>query len=127
MSHKDKYTGILDKNGVKIHNGDEVLVHHHNTYPKHPYSCKVIYKHGWKLKADKKYEGDDFDVYAWRKSIEVIKTDNASVFEFNSFEELKDKWFQQNIGFTITGEQRKLLYQCFDDAFKLGQEQLKQL
>lgn len=126
MNHKDKYTGILDRNGVKINNGDDVLVYHHNTYPKHPYKCKVIYKHGWKLKGIEKYEGDGFDVYAWRKSIEVVKTNNESIFEINSFEELKDKWFQSNIGFTIAGEERKLFHKCFEDAFKLGQEQIKQ-
>jgi hypothetical protein len=52
MRHKNKFTGILDKNGVKINNGDTVLVYHHNSYPKHPYNCTVVYKHGWKLKSN---------------------------------------------------------------------------
>lgn len=119
-----KQTGILDINGVMISNGDDVLVHHYNTYPKHPYKCKVIWKHGWKLKADKKGDGHGYDVYAWRKSIEVVKTDNESLFDFSSYEELKDKWFQKNAPFSIIGEERKRLHQCFEEAFKLGQEQI---
>lgn len=125
MKPKEKYTGILDKNGVKINNGDDVLVYHYNTYPKHPYNCKVVYKHGWKLvSTDKTNYGKDYDVYAWRKAIEVIKTDNESIFLCDNFQELKDKWFSKNVSFMITGQERKLLHQCFEDAFKLGQEQL---
>lgn len=119
MSHKDKFTGIYDRNGIPIDNGDDVLVYHHNTYPKQPYKCKVIYKHGWKLKGN---EGDGYDVYAWRKNIEVVNTNNESIFELNSFQEIKDKWFSKNAPFSISGEPRKLLHKCFEEAFKLGQE-----
>ena len=125
-SHLDKFTGIYDKNGVPIYNGDNVLVHHYNTYPKHPYKCKVIWKHGWVLKAEKEHEGSNYDVYAWRKAIEVLNTNNKSIYELNSYQEIKDKWFFKNVNFMITGEQRKLLHKCFEEAFKLGQEQLKQ-
>ena len=83
-SHRDKFTGIYDKNGVPIQNADDVLVHHYNTYPKRPYKCKVIYKHGWKLKGEGG-EGNDYDVYAWRHAIEVVGTDNPSIFELNSY------------------------------------------
>ena len=124
-SHKDKFTGIYDRNGVPINNGDDILVHHYNSYPKHPYKCKVIYKHGWILKG-KESEGNGYDVDAWRKAIEVIKSDNPSIFESKSFEDIKSKWFRKNVGFMIAGEQRKLLDLCFEEAFKLGQE-LKQL
>jgi len=122
--HKDKFTGILDKNGVKINNGDNVLVYHYNSYPKHPYNCKVIYKRGWKLiSTDGTNNGKDYCVESWRKSIEVVGS-GESVFITNSYEEIKDKWFQKNVSFLITGEQRKLLHKCFEEAFKLGQEQL---
>jgi len=121
-SHKDKFTGIYDRNGIPINNGDDVLVHHYNTYPKHPYKCKVIWKHGWILKGK---EGNGYNVYAWREAIEVVKSDNPSIFELKSFEDVKSKWFGKNVGFMIAGEQRKLLIQCFEEAFKLGQE-LKQ-
>ena len=125
MKHKNKYTGILDKNGVKINNGDDVLVYHHNSYPKNPYYCKVVYKHGWKLiSTDGSNQGKDFDVYCWRKSIEVVKTENESVFVTLSYQEIKDKWFHRNVSFLITGEERKLLHKCFEEAYKLGQEQL---
>jgi hypothetical protein len=123
-SHRDKFTGIYDRNGVPINNGDDVLVHHYNTYPKHPYRCKVIYKHGWELKG-KESEGNGYDVYAWRKAIEVVGTDNPSVFELKTYQEIKDKWFGKNVSFMISGEERKLLHKCFEEAFKLGQE-LKQ-
>ena len=36
-SHKDKFTGIYDRNGIPINNGDDVLVHHYNRYQKHAY------------------------------------------------------------------------------------------
>lgn len=123
-SHKDKFTGIYDRNGIPIKNGDDVLVYHFNTYPQHPYKCKVIYKHGWKLKGKDGY-GNNYDVHAWRKSIEVTKSDNPSIFELKSFQEVKDKWFSKNVSFLVNGEQRKLIHKCFEDAFKLGQE-LKQ-
>lgn len=122
--HKDKFTGIYDRNGVPINNGDDVLVHHYNTHPKTPYKCKVVYKHGWVLKGKEGY-GNNYDVYAWRKAIEVVKSDNQSIFELKSYQEIKDKWFSKNVSFMIAGEQRKLLNRCFEEAFKLGQE-LKQ-
>lgn len=122
--HKDKFTGIHDRNGVPINNGDDVLVHHYNTYPKYQYKCKVIYKHGWVLKG-KESEGNGYDVYAWRKAIEVVKSDNPSIFELKSFEDIKRKWFRVNVSFMVAGEQRKLVEKCFEEAFKLGQE-LKQ-
>lgn len=122
-SHKDKFTGIYDRNGVPINNGDDVLVYHYNTYPKHPYKCKVIWKHGWVLKSsDKSREGDNYVVNAWRKVIEVVKTDNQSIFELTSFEEVKTEWFSKNVSFTVSGEERKMLHKCFEEAFKLGQE-----
>ena len=125
-SHKDKFTGIYDRNGVPINNGDDVLVHHYNTYPKHPYKCKVMWKHGWVLKSlDKSGQGSDYNVYAWRHAIEVTKTGNKSIFELKSFQDVKDKWFSKNAPFTVSGEERKLLHKCFEEAFKLGQE-LKQ-
>ena len=124
MKHKNKDIGILDKNGVKIQNGDNVLVHHFNSFPKQPYKCTVVYKYGWKLKSDKGVEGNDYDIYAWRKSIEVIKTDNISLYDFSNYTELKDVWFIKNAPFTIVGEQRLLLKKCFEDAFKLGQEEV---
>lgn len=124
-SHKDKFTGIYDMNGIYIHNGDDVLVHHYNTYPKHPYKCKVMWKHGWILKG-KEGEGNDYHVDAWRKAIEVVKSDNTSIFELRSFKEIKNKWYGRNVSFTVSAEQKKLLDLCFEEAFKLGQE-LKQL
>lgn len=125
MEHKNKYTGILDMKGSPINNGDDVLVYHHNSTPKEPYKCKVVYKHGWKLiSTDNGKGGQDFDVYAWRRSIEVIKTDNESMFITDSYEELKDEWFRRNVSFLTTSEERKLLYKCFKDAFELGQEQI---
>lgn len=125
MRHTNKFTGILDKNGVKINNGDDVLVYHHNSYPKHPYKCKVIYKHAWKLKStdDSKY-GTDYDVHAWRKSIEVVSTNNESVFEFNNFNELKEDWFHRNVNIMVSLKERQLLYKCFEEAYKLGQEEI---
>lgn len=127
MEHKDKYTGILDMKGIPINNGDDVLVYHHSSIPKEPYKCKVVYKHGWKLTSTDKGKwkgGQDFDVHAWRHSIEVVKTDNESIFITDSYEELKDDWFRRNVSFLITGEERKLLHKCFKEAFELGQEQL---
>lgn len=121
-SHKDKFTGIYDKNGIPICNGDDVLVHHYNTYPKHPFKCTVIWKHGWELRGK---EGDGYDVYAWRKTLEVLNTNKESIFELKKFEELKSKWFNKNVTFLVTGDERKLLHKCFDEAFKIGQE-LKQ-
>jgi hypothetical protein len=124
MKHKNKYIGILDKDGVKINNGDDVLVHYSN----YTYNCKVVYKQGWKLvSTDGTKNGEGFDVYAWRKSIQVVKTDNESVFITHNLQELKDKWVEQNVSFLITGNERKLIHKCFEDAFKLGQEQLKEI
>lgn len=126
MSHKNKFTGIYDRDGVPINNGDNVIVYHYNTHPHKPYKCKVVYKHGWKLKSsDKSGYGDNYDVYCWRSNIEVINSNNESIFELNSFQEVKDKWFSKNVPFTIIGESRKLIHKCFEEAFKLGQE-LKQ-
>lgn len=123
-SHRDKFTGIYDRNGIPINNGDDILVYHQNSHPKHPYKCKVIWKHGWVLKG-KESKGNNYDVYSWRKSIEVAKTDNKSIFELKSFEDIKQRWFSGNVSFMVTGEQRRLVEKCFEEAFKLGQE-LKQ-
>jgi hypothetical protein len=126
-THKNKYTGILDMKGVPINNGDEVLVHDHNSFSKKPYRCKVVYKHGWKLDSiaeNRETNGQGFDVYCWRKSIEVVGTGNISVFLTESYDELKEDWFHRNVNWTITGEQRILLHKCFKEAYELGQEQL---
>lgn len=123
-SHKDKFTGVYDRNGIPINNGDDVFVHHYNTYPKYPYKCKVIWKHGWVLKG-KEGEGNNYNVHYWRKAIEVVKTDNKSIFELESFDEIKNKWFSKNVNFIMSVENRRLVDKCFDEAFKLGQE-LKQ-
>lgn len=123
--HTDKNTGILDMNGIYINNGDNVIVFHGNTYPKTPYNCKVIWKHGWKLTTnDKSGNGDNYDVYAWRKSIQVVNSNNRSEFQTYNLKQLKDKWMQKNIGVNISTEERKRLLQCFEDAFRLGQEEL---
>ena len=101
------------------------MVYHYNTYPKHPYKCKVIYKHGWVLKSDRLGEGNGYDVYAWRKAIEVIKTDNVSLYDFKTYAEIKTKWFMSNASALSTPiEVRRQLEKCFEDAFKLGQEEI---
>jgi hypothetical protein len=125
MRHKNKFTGILDKNGVKINNADTVLVYHHNSYPKHPYNCTVVYKHGWKLKSnDDSKQGTDYDVYSWRKSIEVVSSNNESVFITKNFNELKEDWFHRNVSIMASREEIQLLYKCFEEAFLLGQEEI---
>lgn len=74
--HKDKFTGIFDKNGVPIMNGDliSVIDDYHMKLGRNVGT--VIWKNGG-------YECEGtataYNIWAWRKSIVVQKTDRPSV------------------------------------------------
>ncbi len=75
-SHKSIFTGILDMNGNKIYNGSEITVHEKNA----PYKTSkgvVVWKQGsYQVKG----AWCEYDVHAWRKSIEVITPKTKSLF-----------------------------------------------
>lgn len=122
-SHLDKFTGIYDMNGVEICNGDKIQVHDNNYYKKDPVIGVVIWKDG-----NYQFKGNhwcNYNINAWRYSIEVLESNRESIYESLNLEELLEKWEQKNLSFMTTD--RKLIRQAFRDAYKLAIENVNYL
>lgn len=124
--HKESFTGIYDKNGKMICNGDEVTVVDYNSYYKKPFPAIVVYKYGWKLKAVLNGLGENYDLYAWRNNIEVKNTNRESIYILYTMEELKAQYMRHMPTIFEKYEFYNLLNETFEKAFKLGQELLIQ-
>ncbi len=119
-SHLDKFTGIYDMNGVPICNGDKVRVHDTDLgkFKKEPIIGTIIWKNGnYQFKGN---AGFNYNIYAWKESIEVLETDRESVYETSTLDELLEEWESKNLNFLI--HDRVNIRKAFRDAFILGQE-----
>ena len=119
-SHLDKFTGIYDMNGKPICNGDKVTVHDNaaNKFKKEPIIGTVIWKNGSYI-----FNGNywcNYNIYAWRKSIEVLESNRESIYKNSNIDELLETWESENLNFLITD--RILIRKAFKEAFNLAQE-----
>ena len=75
--YKDKFTGIFDKHGVPIMNGDAIAVLDEYPMKQGTNTGTVIWKNG-----SYQCEGAAFDynIWAWRKSIVITHTDRPSIY-----------------------------------------------
>ncbi len=114
-SHKSVFTGILDMNGNKIYNGSEVVVHENNTF--HPTNKgKVVWKEGgYQIKGT----WCKYDVYAWRKSIEVVTPKTKPLF---IMEDMDSAWedFSRTLG--ILEKSRAEIKRAFKYAYETAIE-----
>jgi hypothetical protein len=113
-SHLDKFTGIYDMNGKPICNGDKIRVHDNDAmkFKKGPIVGTVIWKNG-----NYQFKGNhwcEYNIYAWRKSVEVLESGRESVYENSTI----DEWESKNLNFTITD--RVLIRKAFKDGFVEG-------
>lgn len=119
-SHLDKFTGIYGMNGVPICNGDKVRVHDTDAakFKNEPIVGTVIWKDG-----NYQFKGNHwckYNIYAWRKHIEVLETDRESVYKTSTLDELLEVWESKNLNFTVTDKVN--IRKAFRDAFLMGQE-----
>ena len=115
-SHLDSFTGIYDMNGKPICNGDTIRVHDNDAFKKEPIVGTVIWKNG-----NYQFKGNhwcEYNIYAWRKSVEVLESGRESVYTGSTIDELLEKWESKNLNFTITD--RVLLRKAFKDGFVEG-------
>jgi hypothetical protein len=117
-SHSDKFIGIYDMNGKPICNGDKIRVHDNDAvkFKKEPIVGTVIWKNG-----NYQFKGNhwcEYNIYAWRKSVEVLESSRESVYESSTIDELLEKWEMKNLNFTITD--RVLIRKAFRDGLIEG-------
>jgi len=117
-SHLDKFIGIYDMNGKPICNGDKIRVHDNDAvkFKKEPIVGTVIWKNG-----NYQFKGNhwcEYNIYAWRKSVEVLESSRESVYESSTIDELLEKWEMKNLNFTITD--RVLIRKAFRDGLIEG-------
>jgi len=118
-SHLDKFTGIYDMNGVPICNGDTICVYEKSTY-NHTNLRVVAWKNGSYYAKDCHCE---YNIYAWRKSIEVMDSPLPSIYEVNSTDEEIEAFLWKEVSFM--GATRKNVVDAFRDGMKFAQQQLK--
>jgi len=117
-SHMDKFTGIYDMNGVPICNGDKIRVHDVSAYnfKKDSIVGTVVWKNG-----SYSFKGNhwcEYNIYAWKKSIEVLETDREPVYSKSDIDEMLETWESKNLNFTITD--RVLIRKAFRDGMIEG-------
>lgn len=117
-SHKSRFTGIFDMDGKRIYNGDKIQVHDNNTFNKDKIIGTVVWRNG-----SYEFKGNHwckYNIYAWRKSIQILQKGRKSVYELSDFDDLWQKWEAGNLN--IKTEERPLIKKAFEDAFRMGQE-----
>ena len=87
--HRDKFTGIFDKEGVPIMNGDHITIIDDYHMRKGKNVGIVAWKNGSYYS---KGTATAYNIHAWRKSITVVLTDRPSIYEEMSFEEASEKY-----------------------------------
>ena len=119
-SHKDVNTGILDKNGCPIMKTSVIKVT--DTYKNQEVLGKVVWKNGsyvfkpLDLKKNKYYS--EYNIYAWRKSIEVVDSDGNCFFDEKSMEEAMERWGRKELTFMTPTEERKKFFEGFELGYK---------
>jgi hypothetical protein len=106
--HNDQFTGILDMNGTPILKGSNIKIHERLTKSGH-----VIWHNGNYICSVSNY-----NIYAWRKSIEVLDSQTEPLFRKDTMEDRMEKFERRVLTFMNTLEERKI----FREAFKLGYE-----
>lgn len=118
-SHKSVFTGILDMNGNKIFNNSELYVHY--ATEKDPYKKNNRGKVAWKKGSYVVSGGNcnDYNIYGWRKSIEVLNVRTKPLFIREDFE---SSWqtFSRTLG--ITEPSRKEIRRAFKYAYEASIE-----
>lgn len=122
-SHLNVFTGIFDMKGNPINNGSTIQVHDTGAKLRGdvPIIGKVIWKNG-----SYQFKGNhwcNYNIYAWRKNIEVIDTESTPVFESNTLDELYEEWSRKNM--TFLTKERKLIEKAYKDGFIEGKINLK--
>ncbi len=114
-SHKSVFTGIVDMNGNKIYNGSKVKVHDN---PIHKTNQGIVV---WK-KGNYQVQGAAFDynIYAWRKSIEVLIP--KAVKPIFHKETIESEWetFSRTLG--IMEKSREEIKRAFKYAWESAKE-----
>jgi hypothetical protein len=114
-SHKSVFTGILDMNGNKIFNNSEVYVHK-DILTKAIYKTnkgKVAWKKGSYVVSGG--ECDGYNIYAWRKSIEVLSVKTKPLF---LKENLESSWNDFSRTLSITQPSRSEIKRAFKYAYE---------
>lgn len=115
-SHKSIFTGILDMNGNKIFNSSELYVHdrvsERDIYKKNN-KAKIAWKQGnYVVKGG---NCDGYNVYAWRKSIEVLNVKTKPLFIREDFE---SSWHTFSGTLAITEKSREEIKRAFKYAYE---------
>jgi hypothetical protein len=114
-SHHDPYTGILDMNGIPIMKNCTVRIHDAG-WSRREQIGKVKWKQGSYVLKGK--DVSEYNIFAWRKKVEVIEPKSLSKYDDNEFEELYYKFEQREFKIMTPHEHR----QIFRKAFRLGWE-----
>jgi hypothetical protein len=113
-SHRNIFTGILDKEGNKIYNGSKVQVHDNPIHKNN--KGIVIWKNGnYQVKG----AALDYNVYAWRKKIEVVIPKTKPYFYKNTFEE---EWDAFSRTLSIMEKSRDEIKRAFKYAWEVAIE-----
>lgn len=114
-THKSVFTGILDMNGNKIYNNSELYVHDRNDsdFYKVEFKGKIAWSKGAYIVSGGSCDG--YNVYAWRKKIEVLNRVGKPLY---IREDLLTSWnkFSRTLG--ITEPSRKEIYRAFKYAYE---------
>jgi hypothetical protein len=80
ISHKSSFIGILDMNGNKIFNNSELYVHDRTEGDIYKKNCRgsVAWRKGSYIVSGGNCDG--YNIYAWRKSIEVLNVRTKPLF-----------------------------------------------
>ena len=115
-SHKSVFIGILDMNGNKIFNNSELYVHDrligYDMYKKDN-RAKVAWKHENYIVSGGSCDG--YNIYAWRKSIEVMNVRTKPLFIREDFE---SSWQVFSRTLVISEPSRKEIKRAFQYAYE---------
>ncbi|MBK7438995.1 MAG: hypothetical protein IPI77_20195 [Saprospiraceae bacterium] len=115
VSHKSSFIGILDMNGNKIFNNSELYVHDRTERDMYKMNSrgKVAWCKGSYIVSGGNCNG--YNIYAWRKKIEVLNVRTKPIFIREDFE---SSWqtFSRTLG--ITEPSRKEIKRAFKYAYE---------
>lgn len=114
-SHHDPYTGILDMNGVPIMKNCTVRIHDPGWSKKEKIG-KVTWKQGSYVLKGKNVS--EYNIFAWRRNVEVIEPKSLSKYDDTEFEDLCSRFEREEFEILTPIEHRKI----FRKAFRLGWE-----
>ena len=125
QSHKSTFIGIYDMNGIPICNGDRIRVHDKATMKKDDIVGTVIWKNG-----SYEFEGNHwckYNIYAWRKSIEVLESGRTPIYDLPTMKEALDDFEHRNFRLIADKDEllkhyRLLIKKAFEEAYKMGLE-----